>query len=87
MRTALLWAVGIELLLVLAGVLKLRFVPVRTDLAGQGMAKAMGAIAAVVALVLLLPALLLAVNGTLLWLALCLVVLGGLCSVAVLAAG
>lgn len=78
---------GIELLLVLAGVLKLRFVPIRSDLAGQGMAKAMGAFAAVAALVLLLPALLLALNGTLLWLALGLVVLGGLCAVAVLAAG
>jgi hypothetical protein len=86
MRLTILILAGIELLLVVAGLLKLWVGGIKSDLAGQGMGYAYAIIGAVAAALLLVPAWTLAYYNKVLWLALILAILASVFVLVVLVA-
>jgi hypothetical protein len=85
-RLSILIIAGIELLLVVVGLLKFWLGGAKSDLAGQGMALAYAVIGAMAALLLLVPAWTLAYYNMLLWLALILAILASIFVLVVLVA-
>lgn len=74
MKQAILIVLGVELLLLLGGVLKLVVAGLKSDLAGQGMTMAYTVIATIIAAILMGTAYSLAANDKWLWLAMTLAV-------------
>lgn len=87
MRLSILILAGMELLLLVAGIVKLSLGGIGSDQAGQAMGLAYAVIGAVIATLLLVPALILAYHDRLLWLALTLALLACIGVLVVLVAG